>query len=577
MASLRCRSSNSSAKGCRVGRVLRVPFASVALLLVVVAAENSTGAGPPAGTTLEPPPPPAEESSAASAAAAAEKATLLSEKAALTSEKDALISEKAALISERDALISEKTALAAEKEGLISEKDALTSEKAALASEKAELEKKEAQLREQLSEVTTAREELQNNLAAKEIELQAAVTNGAGQVSKIASEMATASREAEASMKEHEEREQANTKELNTQLESVRQQLSDTSEEHQVDESRAQRLESEVQQLNMSLNVTKTYLNIYKEMVTDPALQLYVRAKATQIYHHPGVEGAANKTYTHVLPTLQAGHLRGEQWLNDTYNYTYATLLEQMARSGLDEYVGKERVRTWVPALSGFLVYGVVLVPLLITIWCLTSVQRFVCRVRPCLLFCHLYFAVVTACAAVFAASTGTDPLRTFATHETSSFLFVQTCFGLLLLCYFAMVFAVVCAAFMSSAFCKRVVQLLFAMLVCTAYFVLVWTPAMTDRQPWLEEAVTDALAAGLGPDQVPRSSPIKTCAPYALLCFIFLVMLCIERCVQKTNGVEPKKGDARADLSFRMTDALPGDEVLASIIGTGEAEGKHE
>ena len=41
--------------------------------------------------------------------------------------------------------------------------------------------------------------------------------------------------------------------------------------------------------------------------------------KAIKAYRHPGIEGAANKTYTYVLPSLRAGHRKGRFWLNSSH------------------------------------------------------------------------------------------------------------------------------------------------------------------------------------------------------------------------------------------------------------------
>ena len=54
----------------------------------------------------------------------------------------------------------------------------------------------------------------------------------------------------------------------------------------------------------------------------DPPLATFLAAKASKAYHHPGIEGAVNKTFMHVLPVakefLGDGRARGAEWLNKT-------------------------------------------------------------------------------------------------------------------------------------------------------------------------------------------------------------------------------------------------------------------
>merc|ERR1719221_1459450 len=119
------------------------------------------------------------------------------------------------------------------------------------------------------------------------------------------------------------------------------------------------------------------------------------------------------------------GRLKGRMWLNSTYT----SIQDQLRQTDVLSYLGEERAERWLPIISGFLVYGLVLVPLFITTWCLTSVQRFVCRIRPCLLFCHLYLAIVTGIAAAFAAYTERDPLQVFAMTDEPFYQFQQAVF----------------------------------------------------------------------------------------------------------------------------------------------------
>ena len=53
----------------------------------------------------------------------------------------------------------------------------------------------------------------------------------------------------------------------------------------------------------------------------------------------------------------------------------------------------------YLPMVSGFLVYGLVFIPLFLTFWCLASVHA-VLKLRPLLTFLHLYLALVSIISA---------------------------------------------------------------------------------------------------------------------------------------------------------------------------------
>jgi len=55
-----------------------------------------------------------------------------------------------------------------------------------------------------------------------------------------------------------------------------------------------------------------------------------------------------------------------------------------------------------------------------------------VCKLRPCLAFCHLYFGLSAGLAALTAAFLQRDPLTTFFTQDVGVYVFVQGALGCL-------------------------------------------------------------------------------------------------------------------------------------------------
>jgi len=385
--------------------------------------------------------------------------------------------------------------------------------------------------------------------------------------------------ELEAAAKVYQDKEES----LRQQLEQGQVKLSEheAKAEHSTQEAsaRAEEVANLKQQLSTKSSQITNLVEAFQKMqkqyedlaaqYADPSLQHFLSAKATKVYQHPGIEGAANKTFTYVLPSLRTGQLRGREWINSTYT----SVQGQLKSSSLYAYLGEERAKIWLPAVSGFVVYGLVLLPLFITTWCLTSVHHFVCRIRPCLLFSHLYFAVVTGIAAGFAGYTGMDPLHVFAQQDKPVYMFVQTAFGVLLGFYFMVICCAWCKAEETLECSCRLVQGLGAGATTFAYYLLVWTPAMTDGMPLVESAASQAVVDALGVDHPPPPSPLLAAIPYAVPCFVFLVLLRIEQATRRAAKRAVVDAEDSADITLSMTGELKGSEVLASLIGAQEAE----
>merc|ERR1712113_1112185 len=95
-------------------------------------------------------------------------------------------------------------------------------------------------------------------------------------------------------------------------------------------------------------------------------------------------------------------------------------------------------LESYLPFVTGFLVYGRIGCPFLCTLWCLT---RVICKLRLLLLFFHLYYTMAASCAAVYAVITGTDPFSAFAAHDAAVYVAAQAGLCLSLITYTVMLF----------------------------------------------------------------------------------------------------------------------------------------
>lgn len=278
----------------------------------------------------------------------------------------------------------------------------------------------------------------------------------------------------------------------------------------------------------------------------DPSVQHFLTAKAVKVYRDPGISGAANKSFIYILPSLQDRYVKGQRLVN---------VSQAMVFSKLNAYVGSHQMEPWLPAVSGFLVYGAIIIPFGCTVCCLT---RVVCKIRPLLMFCHLDFLITTVCAGVFALYTGKEPLAAFAHHDASVYLFTQAIFGVVYCLYFALLFCAYCVARGGTGEgLYRILQLCGAVPVGMIYYIHVWTPAMLDEIPRMDRVV--ALFVGPG-------SAVSNYAwlPYLPVSVVFAVLLRLERLSWFASLVGThvdRKGD---QMSFTMR----GDLELATVIG---------
>jgi len=412
------------------------------------------------------------------------------------------------------------TALRAQVAALTAQVTKLTASNEALEGNKKQLVDEKVQLVEGKAKVESERDSLRSELDTKKAESESQQT----QITKLS------------------ERSDAGEKEIK-ELTELRATLTNENE----------RIQSGLSNLKAGHEELETRYSALESRYADPSVQHFLTRKAIKAYHHPGIEGAANKTFTYIVPSLLDQHQKGQLFLNKSH---------ALVHSKLNAYIDNSQVQPYLPAVSGFLVYGLVICPLICTTWCLT---RIVCRLRPGLLFLHLYFALTALSAAGFAVYTGTDPLAVFAMHDASVYLVAQ--FGIaagFLLYSICLCMACTFSKSGTSEFCFRCTQIIIFILVSAAYFTLVWTPAMMDEKPRVDEFLGAIMKRS---DVAPLSW-----SPYLVASALFFTMLRMEQLTWRARGAGVKvgKADVTPSISIREDGELRGVE-LASILGNQE------
>jgi len=304
------------------------------------------------------------------------------------------------------------------------------------------------------------------------------------------------------------------------------------SAQHQVDENkRVVGLHNNIAaNYNDMLKKHKDLVSKFNQLVSelqDPSTAEFLARKAIKAYQHPGIEGAVNKTKIYVLPVAQQalidGQLRGSAWLNST---------QSKVQDFLEESFGADD--NWVPAMSGWIVYGSVIIPITIALWC---VMEFVCKLDKMLLFGNVYLTMFALSLSCFALFTGDDPLSTFAEQDATLYQFAQCAFALMFVLFGVISFVAWCTTPSGCRLLNFIVLLSFGI----AYYILVWTPAMIDELPTVDELLEGFSQA----DDTPR---VLVAAPYLVLTLVFSVMLFGESCGATDPGRDQKKNDDRSD-----------------------------
>lgn len=256
-----------------------------------------------------------------------------------------------------------------------------------------------------------------------------------------------------------------------------------------------------------------------------------------------------NKTKLHILPAAERQLLNTAAFSMEWFNVTKAGVQKFLEGYGA-EVLGSSFGHEWVPAASGVIVYGAFVIPLAISCWC---VLELVCKLQRLILFGHIYLAATGILLAGVAISTDADPLSTFAEQDPQLFQFAQAAFALVFLAYGVISFFSYCCSDRDSSG-QRFVHIMFVMLFGTAYYMLVWTPAMMDELPKVDDFVESLLvpttprtAVKTASDDVPV---LVTAAPYCIMGLMFAILFMGEQDSDpKVKRVQPEddlewKGD---------------------------------
>jgi hypothetical protein len=320
--------------------------------------------------------------------------------------------------------------------------------------------------------------------------------------------------------------------ELHSQIAALRSSADDKQQLHDT-------LQKQHQALDKAHKNLKKSHRLLESKYADPSVQHFLRAKAVKVYSDPGIEGAANKTFRYVVPTLRDRYVRGQQLINASEKAVY---------SRLNAFVGTSAAEPWLPAVSGCLVYGTVIAPFVLTMCCLT---RTVCKLRPLLLFCHVDFLLTALLAGIFAASTGKEPLATFAHHDAAVYLFTQAVFAIVICFYAILLFLAYCLSKTGREGLFRCLQILGVTPIVAIYYVHVWTPAMLDEMPHIDNLVV--LMVGEG-------SAVSKFAwlPYLPVAVLFLIILHLERLCWNASVVKDNQISIVMRDEVELTSMLP-------------------
>eukprot|EP00930_Biecheleria_cincta_P085845 TRINITY_DN7520_c0_g1_i1.p1 TRINITY_DN7520_c0_g1~~TRINITY_DN7520_c0_g1_i1.p1 ORF type:complete len:794 (-),score=126.83 TRINITY_DN7520_c0_g1_i1:269-2626(-) len=427
-------------------------------------------------------------------------------------------------------LMSQKAKLLQSLENMTAQKDEtmkrLEQTQADLSSKSSQLEQTQADLSSKSSQL----EQTQADLSSKSKELESK-THEYEQVSSKSQELASQLDQYKRSTSDLSSKLHVKEK----TLDSMSKELQDVTIKRDFLEAEKDRLENKVrtskevtQHLADELTETRAKRNELLKEYSDPSVQHFLEAKAWKVYEHPGVYHTVNKSFKYVLPTLKMRYEQGQSFFNSS---------QRRIRDRLNAFVGNKRTEPYLPMVSGILVYGIAIVPFFCALSLLT---RALCQRREILVFFHVWFALTCLSASAFAIFTGAEPLAVFAMHDAALYLFSQVVFGLMLLLYalFLLMSWCLCSAGGTHEPCFRMIQATILIPSLLVYFLFIWTPAIQDRLPEMDQMMLMAFRAlGLA----GRVSGMWI--PYLLGAFVFaaegvLELLCF-RAAQKRSRLE--------------------------------------
>jgi hypothetical protein len=277
-------------------------------------------------------------------------------------------------------------------------------------------------------------------------------------------------------------------------------------------------------------------------------LQDFLGHRAVRLYeHNPALGGAVNKTFKYIVPRLALSRERGASMMNATHS---------AIQSELDTYIHNPNT---VIVVSGLLVYGLICIPLVVTFWLLASI-RGVMKLMPILLFCHVYFLIAGLVAMCAALALQMDPLTTLQQDHYAAYLFTQGLFALFYVFYALLGVFAFCASRSRTERFVRIGQMVVSIFLGSAYYQLVWTPAMLDLPP-----AASAAFEGNG-----LSRPLGLALPYGMWVIGFAITLLMERVSRRSRSQKAIDED-RISVSVEMAATL--EEGGGGSDGRGEKQ----
>eukprot|EP00929_Paragymnodinium_shiwhaense_P082508 TRINITY_DN4349_c0_g1_i1.p1 TRINITY_DN4349_c0_g1~~TRINITY_DN4349_c0_g1_i1.p1 ORF type:complete len:587 (+),score=203.75 TRINITY_DN4349_c0_g1_i1:167-1927(+) len=420
------------------------------------------------------------------------------------------------------------------------QKEAAQKKEADLTKKNGELEKQLATANQALKAATeaskTSAAKLEQQLKSSKQEQEQAVAQKEKEVQQARSQHEDATKKAQAISQQKDK--------LETQLTGLQKQMSRL----QADFSAEKEKYETVEEKHFALKAS------HQELVKryeDPSMEEFLRNRAIKIYEqNPVVAGAVNKSYKYIVPRLRYGYDVAEQELDWTVNQT------MYAREKFTEELSAFASPKAAVVVSGILVYGLGLFPCLLTFMLLSSI-RTVLKLRPILMFCHLYIFLVCLTATFAAIALQVEPLGYVHQEYYGVYLFSQ---GLIACGYVAYLSMQLLAFMQARNFVETVVRCMQIALNCAVgllYYHTVWMPAMLDKPPHFE---------GLVADVVPR--PWNLMVPYCALMLLYALVLRLEQHSNRARSradVEEDKVKLSLDFHGRLPEGAQEDIELCA------------
>mmetsp|Transcript_5150 Transcript_5150/g.7132 ORF Transcript_5150/g.7132 Transcript_5150/m.7132 type:complete len:510 (+) Transcript_5150:55-1584(+) len=311
---------------------------------------------------------------------------------------------------------------------------------------------------------------------------------------------------------------QANLDETTRDLQEAQAKLHSCTE--QFDEARG--FKAELAKLREDYEVLLSAYSEIQEKYNDPAFDHFIEKKMEKFYAaNPGLGGAYNKTADILVPKLL-------NTKKETFNLLNATHTNIQTR--LSPYLPEHHVGV----IAGLLLYGLIFLPMFLTVYCLTSCKG-ILHLRAVLFFSHVYFLIVCGIAGVSAMALDSDPLVLLHANNNGSYIIMNLIFSGLYCIYLFVVMILLLKMNIGLRFALRALQLVGICFIGTLYYRMIWTPAMIDKPP-------------------VRIFRNNLAVPYLIPAFIFALNLHIEHAYLR-NAKD--NANIRQTVQIQMQDVL--------------------